>query len=221
MTDDTRRAAALRTAGLLFILAAVATIAAVVGRVSAAADQASLAASLAAIADGRGLYAAGGAGRFVSGVALAAAAWCLHRAPVERRPPGTAIVTGLLAASGMLTACSGAAATVLAAGVPGGLDAAGLDVLAGELETTVRLRRVTGAAGFALAGLAFVAAARGQWRGADVLRRIAPASAMLGLAMQLVWLDAATWVHPITGTAFVVWLTAAGGCFLKGRSWWG
>lgn len=221
MTDDTRRAAALRTAGLLFILAAVATIAAVVGRVSAAADQASLAASLGAIADGRGLYAAGGAGRCVSGVALAAAAWCLHRAPVERRPLSTAIIAGLLAASGMLTACSGAGAVVLAAGVPGGLDAAGLDTLARELETTARLRQVSGAAGFALAGAALIAAARRQWGAGGLLRRIAPASASLGLAMQLVWLDAATWMHPITGTAFVVWLTAAGGCFLKGRSWWG
>ncbi len=53
-----------------------------------------------------------------------------------------------------------------------------------------------------------------------MLRRIAPASAVLGLAMQLVWLDAATYVHPITGTAFVVWLAAAAGCFLKGRTWW-
>ena len=221
MTDDTRRAAALRTAGLLFILAAVATIAAVVGRVSAGADQDTVAASLAAIAAGQGRYAAGGAARFVSGIALAAAAWCLRRAPGERGPEGSVLVAGLLAAAGVLTACSGAGAVVLAAGVPTGLDAAGLDALARELETTASLRRVTGAAGFALAGLAIVAAARRQWGAGGLLRRIAPASAVLGLAMQLVWLDAATWVHPITGTALVIWLAAAGGSLRKGRNWWG
>lgn len=220
MTDDTRRATALRTAGLLFILAAVATIAAVVGRVSAGADHASLAASLAAIAESRGLYGTGGVARLLSGIALSAGTWCLRRAPLEQRPGAPAVVF-LLAASGLLTACSGAAAVGLAAGAPAGLDAAGLEVLARQLETTASLRQVTGAAGFALAGLAIVAAARRQWRGGGALRRIAPAAAMLGLAMQLVWLDAATWVHPVTGTAFVVWLAAAGGCSLKGRSWWG
>ena len=221
MADDRRRPAALHSAGLLFILAAAATIAAVVGRVSAGADQDTVAASLAAIAASQGRYAAGGAARLVSGMALAAAAWCLHRAPAERRPHGTALVASLLAASGMLTACSGAGAVVLAAGVPAGLDAAGLDALARELESTAWLRRATGAAGFALAGMALIAAARSQWGAGGMLRRIAPASAVLGLAMQLVWLDAATWVHPITGTAFVVWLAAAAGSLLKGRTWWG
>ena len=45
-----------------------------------------------------------------------------------------------------------------------------------------------------------LAAARRQWRGGSVLRRIAPATAVLGLGMQLVWLDAATYLNPITGT---------------------
>ena len=221
MADDRPHAPGRRCAGALLILAAAATVVAVVGRVSAAADQASLAASLAAIAEGRGPYAAGGAARLASGLALAAAAWCLLRPPVEARLRVWGLVTGLFAASGILTACSGAGAVVLAASVPDGLDAVGLEALAREQAGAAGLRRATGAAGFALAGLGFVAAARGQWRGGGVLRRIAPASGALGLAMQLVWLDAATWVHPITGTAFVVWLAAAGACLVTGRRWWG
>ena len=57
------------------------------------------------------------------------------------------------------------------------------------------------------------------------LERIAPASALLGLATppasssQFVWLDAATVVHMITGTLFVVWLGAGGAMLLKGRAW--
>ena len=221
MADDAGYTALLRRAGLLLILAATATVVAVSGRVGADADRDALAVSLAAIAAGRGLYATGGAARFVSGITLAAAAWCLHRAPAERRPPGSTFVGGLLAASGVLTACSGAAAVVLAAGVPAGLDAAALDGLAGEYETTAWLRWFTGALGFAAAGVGLVVAGRRQWNAGGALPRVAPASVLLGLAMQLVWFDAATLLHMITGTAFVVWLAFAGICFLKGRSWWG
>lgn len=146
--------------------------------------------------------------------------WCLHRAPLERRPDST-LVAGLLAGSGMLTAGSGASAVVLAAGVPAGLDAAALDALARQQETTAWLRQVTGGLGFAAAGLGLIVAGRRQWAAGGALRRVAPASVLLGLAMQLVWLDAATFLHMITGTAFVAWLAAGGGCFLKGRSWWG
>ena len=220
MTDGRSHEAALRTAALLFILAATATVVAVVGRVAAGADQDALAASLAAIAGSRGLYATGGAARFVSGIALTAGAWCLHRAPLERRPDST-LVAGLLAGSGMLTAGAGASAVVLAAGVPAGLDAAALDALARQQETTAWLRQVTGGLGFAAAGLGLIVAGRRQWAAGGALRRVAPASVLLGLAMQLVWLDAATFLHMITGTAFVAWLAAGGGCFLKGRSWWG
>ena len=159
MTDGRSHQAALRTAALLFILAATATVVAVVGRVAAGADQDALAASLAAIAGSRGLYATGGAARCVSGIALTAGAWCLHRAPLERRP-GSALVAGLLAGSGMLTAWSGASAVVLAAGVPAGLDAAALDALARQQETTAWLRQATGGLGFAAAGLGLIVAGR-------------------------------------------------------------
>jgi len=39
------------------------------------------------------------------------------------------------------------------------------------------------------------------------------------VTIQFVWLDAATVVHIVTGTLFVVWLTIGGGMLLKGRAW--
>ena len=55
---------------------------------------------------------------------------------------------------------SGASAVVLAAGVPAGLDAAALDALARQQETTAWLRQVTGGLGFAAAGLGLIVAGR-------------------------------------------------------------
>ena len=73
-----------RTAGILLILTAAATVAAVAGRVAADADQPTLSESMAAIALDRWLYLAGGAARLVSGITLIAAAWLLLRTWIIR-----------------------------------------------------------------------------------------------------------------------------------------
>ena len=210
----------MRNAGLFLILTAVATLVAVVGRVSADADHETLAASLAAIAESRGLYGVGGAGRFVSGVTLIAAAWCLFTISSDGGRRSSPVVPLLFAASGALTACSGLIAVRLAAMPPEWMDAARIEAVAlSYQEATVWLRRFTGAVGFALAGLALIVVARRQWRTGASLGRVAPVSALLGLAIQFVWLDAATVVHMVTGTLFVFWLAVAGGMLLKGRTW--
>ena len=210
----------MRNAGLLLILTAVATLVAVVGRVSADADHETLAASLAAISESRGLYGLGGSGRFASGVTLIAAAWFLFTISSDGGRRGSPVVPLLFAASGALTACSGLIAVRLAAMPPEWMDAARIEgVPLSHQEATVWLRRFTGAVGFAVAGLALIVVARRQWRTGAALRRVAPASALLGLAIQFVWLDAATVVHMVTGTLFVVWLAVAGGMLLKGRTW--
>ena len=209
----------MRKTGLMLIFTAVATVVAVVGRVSADADHEALTASLAAIAESRGLYGLGGAGRFASGVTLIAAGWFLFGSASHGRRERSVVLPGLFAMSGALTACSGASAVALAAVATEGLDAAGLEALARHQEATAWLRRFTGAAGFALAGLALGVIARRQWGAGGSLKRIAPASALLGLAIQFVWLDAATMLHAVTGTLFVVWLALGGATLLKGRTW--
>ena len=210
----------MRNAGLLLILTAIATVVAVVGRVSADADHESLAASLAAVAESRGLYGLGGAGRFASGVTLIAAAWCLFTIPGDGGRRGSPVVPLLLAVSGALTACSGAIAVGLTRMPPEWMDVARSEgVVLSHQEATVWLRKFTGAAGFTVTGLALIVVARRQWSARGALERIAPASALLGVAIQFVWLDAATVMHMITGTLFVVWLGAGGAMLLKGRAW--
>ena len=202
-----------RRAGLLLILTALTTLAAVVGRVAADADQETLAESLASIADSRVLYGAGGLGRFLSGVALALGGWLLMQTWIIRERLGTRLVPALFVVSGVLTGVSGLAALALASGATAG----GAESPGSILETIATVRWAAGAAGFAAAGLALVVGATYQWRVGGALRLIAPASAILGGAMHLIWIDAATGLHRISGIGFFVWLIIVGVMLSTGR----
>ena len=199
---------AARRAGLLLILTAAATIVAVVGRVAADADHPTLAASLVAISESKGLYGIGGAARFISGVTLIAGAWFLLRTWIIRERLGTPLVPLLFIVSGLFTAVSGAGAVALAAFAP--------DV-GPATETAAALRELTGKAGFALGGLALIVAARYQWKVGATLKRIAPVTAVLGIALQLIWFDAIIMLHTVTGAAFLVWLVVIGTMLFTGR----
>ena len=208
-----------RAAGALLILTAAATVAAVVGRVAADADQPTLSESMVAIALDRWLYLAGGAARLVSGITLIAAAWLLLRTWIIRERLGTPLVPVLFVASGIFTAVSGLCAVGLAASVP---DAEATAAIFGysradSVAVVADLRWFTGKVGFAAAGLALIVAARYQWRAGETLRRIAPVTAVLGVAMQFIWIDAATFAHRIIGPAFFVWLVLIGAMLLTGR----
>ena len=69
-----------------------------------------------------------------------------------------------------------------------------------------------------LTGVATVVAAGWrQWTAWRDLRRMAAVTVLLGLAMQFIWLDAATLLHRLTGIVFVLWLVVAGGMLRGGR----
>lgn len=211
-TSLTRDSAATR-AGIFLLLTAVATVVMVYARVSADADQSTLLESLRAIAANKSMYSVSGAARLISGITLIAGAWFLWRTWVIRERFGTPVVPALFAASGAFTAVSGACALALAsaasdAAAPGTVDAA--------TETVAYIRWLTGKIGFAVAGLALLAAAHRQWK-AGAIRRIAPPSAVIGIAMQLIWVDAATIMHRISGVAFFVWLVVIGVMLVTGR----
>ena len=86
------------------------------------------------------------------------------------------------------------------------------------LESALTLRGVSGKIGFTLAGLALVVASRYQWKVGGVLRRVSPGSAVLGVSMQFIWLDAATLIHRVVGAGFFLWLLAVGGMLVTGRT---
>ena len=208
---------AARMAGILLLLTALATVVSVVTRVSANADYPTLAESLAAISESRWLYGIGGAARLVSGLALIGAALLLSRTWIIRRRLGTPLVPALFGASGAFTAVSGACAAALAIAGPSAAEIASLDSISGSIDATASLRWITGKIGFAAAGLALIVAARYQWKVGGNLRRISPASALIGVAMQFIWIDAATGVHPVIGALFFVWLVAIGLMLSTGR----
>ncbi len=208
---------AARNAGALLILTAFATLVAVVGRVAADADLPTLSESLTAISDNRILYGLGGAGRLLSGIALIAGAWYLAATWIIKQRLGTPLVPILFAASSVFTAISGACAIGLVAFVSPPSESGALVTVNSSLETMSLLRWLTGKIGFAIAGLALIVASRYQWKVGQTLRRVAPVSAILGIAMQFIWIDAATIMHPIIGSLFFIWLLAIGSMLLSGR----
>lgn len=199
------------------ILIAIATVIAVFGRVSANADMPTLAESLTAISNDKALYGLGGAGRLLSGITLIAGAWFLTRSWIIRERLGTPLAPILFMVSGVFTAISGACAMGLTMLVSSPGESGLLVAVNSTLETLSTLRWVTGKIGFTFAGLALLVAARYQWKVGGTLRRIAPVSAILGIAMQFIWVDAATIMHSIIGALFFVWLLLIGTMLFTGR----
>lgn len=115
----------------------------------------------------------------------------------------------LLVASGAVTVLSGICTIILAAYAP---------EVTSFAEGVENVRWATGRAGFSLAGLALILAAHCQWQVGGTLRKVAPASAIFGIAMQFIWLDAANFMHPIIGAAFFLWLVAFGATLATGRT---
>ena len=217
--DSTARQpdSAARTAGLLLLATALATVVAVVGRVAADADQDTFEHSMTYIAVNSGLYGLGGAARAVSGVTLIAGAWFLLRTWIIRERLGTPLVPALFVVSGLFTLVSGVCAVVLAIFAPDVSDTSILTTPDQSLEPVAYVRWLTGKIGFAAAGLALIVAARYQWMVGGTLRFAAPVSAIIGLAMQFIWIDSATIMHPIIGVAFFLWLMAIGFMLVSGR----
>ncbi len=208
---------AARGAGLFLLLTAAATVVMVYARVSADADQPTLLESLRAIAASKAMYSLSGVARFISGVTLIAGAWFLLRTRVIREGFGVPIVPYLFVASGAFTVVSGVCALALVASAPDATEAAALSVVDSSAETVAYLRWLAGKIGFSIAGLALGVVAYRQWKVGGVIRRIAPASALIGIGMQFIWVDAATIMHRITGVAFFVWLIVIGVVLLTGR----
>ncbi len=199
---DLQRRAGNR-AGTFLLLTAAANVVMVFTRVMADADQPTLAESLAAIAESRAMYGMTGAARLISGVLLVGAAlylWKAWAAPFGRAQ----LAAILLAASGAITAVSGAGALVLAAVAEA---SASVDE---TVETVAYLRQLTGNLGFATAGIGLVAVALRRPLPADPHLLFPMASLAIGIAMQFIWLDAATLVHRVVGVAFFGWLLASG-----------
>ena len=203
---------AARWGGLLLLLTALVTAAMVYARVASDTDQQTLGESLLAVAENRGMYSLFGASRLVSGLTLLLAGWFLLRTWIIRDRWATPWVPYLFIISGVCTIVSGVCALLIAfqAGPDVATDVSGI----GAVDI---LRWVSGKLGFAAAGLALIVAAWFQWQVGGTLRKVSPASAILAVAMQFIWLDAAAIAHPIVGVMFFFWLLLIGTMLATGR----
>ena len=214
--------AATRAAGALLLLTAIATVVSVVTRVASGADQPTLLESLAAIAANKELYSIGGIARFVSGIMLIAGASCMLRVWADGGRWSAPTVPAIMIASGIFTAVSGVCAVGLVFSAEGVNEAfltgvVGQSPIDRSTEILAFLRWFTGKVGFTVAGLALMGAAGYHWRVGGWLKYFAIASVAVGVAMQFIWIDAATPVHRISGVVFLVWLLAIGGMLVLGR----
>lgn len=198
-----------RKAGIFLIVTALTTIIAVIGRVAADADQDTLAESISQISEYQLLYGLGGIGRAVSGVTLIVGAWFLIQTWIIKDRYATSWVPYLFIGSGIFTAVSGICAVLLTTADPASITS--------TTETIATLRWLTGKTGFSFAGVALIVAARFQYMVGGNLRRISPATLLLGIALNLIWIDLDTTIHGIIGALFVLWLVAIGSMLFTGR----
>ena len=201
-----------RNAGLLLLLAAIATSVSVFARLAGSDEPPEGSPLYLPVILDTGLYAVAGAARVASGLALLAGAVFLRRTMLTLpTAPGIAIAAGLLIISGTVTAVSGACMLALAAGLPETAAAAALaGPVPGWTEPLNAARSITGKAGFTLAGLGLIALAPAQWRAGGLLKAGAAAGVIIGVAMLFIWVDAATAMHRLSGTAFLLWLIVGG-----------
>ena len=201
-------------ASAFLLLTAVATLVMVYARVAADADRPELLESLQAIAENRGMYSLTGAARLVSGLTLFAGAWFLWRTGLAQGSVAKRTVAALFAISGAFTADSGISALLLAGAAP---EAAASGSVNSFTESVAFLRWLTGKLGFAAAGLALAAVALDRLKADGGMKAFALASAVTGVLMQFIWIDAATVIHRIVGVAFFWWLVVTGIMLLWGR----
>ena len=180
-----------RWGGVLLLLTATVTAVMVYARVASDTDQGTLLEFLRAVSENQGMYGFFGATRLASGLTLLAGGWFLLRTWIIRDRWATPWVPCLFITSGICTAVSGASAILIAfqadAATASITDVTGI----GAVDD---LRWLTGKVGFTVAGLALVVAAWYQWRVGGTLRRVAPASVVLGDRRQL--------VLPVTSISF-------------------
>ena len=187
------------TAGFLLILAAIAAVAMVWTRLQADIDQPTFEETLAAIDQNTIWYSWHGTARAFFGVSLIIAAAFIKPAMFLARGWQLRLSSIVLNLGGLAMITSGV--IVLFISTVYWTDAY-------DVESFDHYREIAGSIGNTLIGLAIILLTVVQWRLGGFLKSVALLAPFVGIGMILVWIDATTILHRISGTGFLIWLLA-------------
>ena len=187
--------------GFILILTALAATAMVWTRLEANVDHATIEATFRAIDENSTMYNWHGTARLWFGGLLLASSSFISPALAEARAIGLRASRLFLTLAGIAMIVSGIL-TVLLPSLIVFDDAFGTEAP----ETIYNYRGLAGNIGNSLIGLAILSMALTQWRFGRLMKPIAALGIILGPTMLLVWWDAATISHRITGTGLLIWL---------------
>ncbi len=181
------------------MLSAIAAAAMVWTRLQADIDQPTFEETLAAIDQNTLWYTWHGMARTFFGALLIAAAGFIKPAMLLARGWQLRLSGVLLSLGGIAMIISGVL-VIFIAGVHW------VDIY--NLESFDHYREIAGRIGNTLIGLAIVLLSVVQWRLGGFMKPVGLLAPFVGIGMILVWVDAATIFHRVSGTGFLVWLLA-------------
>ena len=187
------------TAGLLLIVSAIAAVAMVWTRLQADIDQPTFEETLAAIDQNTLWYTWHGLARTFFGALLIVVAAFIGPAMFLARGWQLRLSSILLNLGGIAMIVSGV--LVIFISTVYWTDAY-------DIATFDHYREVTGSIGNTFIGLAIVLLSVVQWRLSGFMKPVALLAPFVGIGMILVWIDATTILHRISGTGFLIWLLA-------------
>ena len=195
------------TAGLLLIFAAIAAVAMVWTRLQADIDQPTFEETLAAIDQNTLWYTWHGLARTFFGALLIVVAAFIGLAMFLARGWQLRLSSILLNLGGIAMIVSGV--LVIFISTVYWTDAY-------DVESFDHYREIAGSIGNTFIGLAIILLSVVQWRLGGFMKPVALLAPFVGIGMILVWIDAATILHRISGTGFLIWLLATAIVLMSG-----
>ena len=190
-----------RIAGLVLILVAISAVAMVWTRFQANFDHETIEATLRAIDENAGMFSWHGTARILFGGLLVVSAYVVNPAVAHARALGLSTSRLVLVLSGIAMIASGVL-TVTLSGLAGFNDGFGTTYQ----ESIYYYRGIAGNISNTLLGLAVFTMAPTQWKFGGSMKPAAALGILLGPLMLLIWWDAASISHSVSGTGFILWL---------------
>ena len=188
-------------AGFMLIFTAVAAVAMVWTRLQADVDHETIEATFRAIDENSTMYNFHGTARIWFGGLLLASSYFVSPALSLTRSVGLPISRLFMTLGGVAMIISGVLTIILPSLIIFN-EAVGTT----DSESIYNYRGLAGNIGNSLIGLAILSMAPIQWKFGRLMKLIAALGFILGPTMLLVWWDADTISHRITGTGLLVWL---------------